>query len=82
MLWPQPNGQVEQINRVIKKAIQSAINEGRNWKRELDTFLISYRNTPHWTTGETPSFLLFSKFVRDKLPIVPGNVMVYNTMMQ
>ena len=29
-LWPQENGQVERINRVIKKAIQAAINEGRN----------------------------------------------------
>ena len=71
-LWPQANGQVERINRVIKKAIQAAINEGRNWKHELDTFLLSYRNTLHCTTGETPSFLLFSRTVRDKLPTVPG----------
>ena len=71
-LWLQANGQVERINRVIKKAIQAAINESRNWKHELDTFLLSYRNTPHCTTGETPSFLLFSMTVRDKLPTVPG----------
>ena len=43
-LWPQANGQVEQINRVIKKAIQSAVNEGRNWKHELDTFLLTLYN--------------------------------------
>ena len=71
-LWPQANEQVERINRVIKKAIQTAINEGRNWKHELDTFLLTYRNTLHCTTGETPSFLLFSRTVRDKLPTVPG----------
>ena len=71
-LWPQANGQVERINRVIKKAIQTAINEGRNWKHELDTFLLTYRNTLHCTTGETSSFLLFSRTVRDKLPTVPG----------
>ena len=71
-LWPQANEQVERINRVIKKAIQIAINEGRNWKHELDTFLLTYRNTLHCTTGETPSFLLFSRTVRDKLPTVPG----------
>ena len=73
-LWPQGNGRVERINRVIKKAIQSATNKGRNWKHELDTFPLSYRNTPHCTTGETPSFLLFSRAVRDKLPTVPGTV--------
>ena len=71
-LWSQANGQVERINRVIKKAIQAAINEGGNWKHELDRFLLSYRNTPHCTTGETSSFLLFSRTVRDKLPTVPG----------
>ena len=40
-LWLQANGQVERIKRVIKKAIQSAINEGRNWQHELGTFLLS-----------------------------------------
>ena len=73
-LWPKANGQIERINRVIKKAIQSAVNEGRNWKHEFDTFLLSYRNTPHCRTGETPSFLLFSRAVRDKLPTVSGTV--------
>ena len=71
-LWPQANEQVERINRVIKKAIQTAINEDRNWKHELNTFLLTYRNTLHCTTDETPSFLLFSRTVRDKLPTVPG----------
>ena len=33
---------------------------------------MSYRNTHHCTTGETPSFLPFSRTVRDKLPTVPG----------
>ena len=68
-LWPQANGQVERINRVVKEAVQAAINEGRNWQH---TFLLSYRNTPHCRAGETPPFLLFSRTVRDKLPTVPG----------
>ena len=33
---------------------------------------MSYRNTPHCTTGETPSLIIFSRTVRDKLPTVPG----------
>ena len=33
---------------------------------------MSHRNIPHCTTGEIPSFLLFSRTVRDKLPTVPG----------
>ena len=73
-LWSQANGQVERLKRVFKKAIQSAVNEGRNWKHELGTFLLSYRNTLDCTTGETPSLLLFSRVVRDKLPTVPSTV--------
>ena len=65
-LWPQANGKVERINRVIRKAIQSAVSEGCNWKHELDLFLLSYRNFPHCTTGETPSFLFFSRVDRDR----------------
>ena len=36
-------------------------------------FLLSYKNTPYCTTGETLSFYLFSRVVWDKLPTVPGN---------
>ena len=72
---PQVNGQVEQLNHPIKKAIQSAVSKGRNWKHDLDTFLLSYRNASHCTTGETPSFLLFSRVVRDKLSIVSYTMM-------
>ena len=41
LLWPQANEQVERLNQIIKKAIQSSVNEGRNWKHELDTLLLS-----------------------------------------
>ena len=72
-LWPQANEHVKGINGVITKAIQSVFKEGRNWKHELDMFLLSYKNTPYCTTGETLSFYLFSRVVWDKLPTVPGN---------
>ena len=37
-------------------------------------FLLSYRNTPHCTASETPTFLLFSRTIRDKLPTFPSTV--------
>ena len=46
LLWLEANRQVERINHVIKKSIQAAINKSRNGKHELDTLLLSYRNTP------------------------------------
>ena len=36
--------------------------------------MLSYRNTPPGKTGKTPSFLLFYRVVRDKLPAVPSPV--------
>uniref|UniRef100_A0A8W8P183 Uncharacterized protein n=1 Tax=Magallana gigas TaxID=29159 RepID=A0A8W8P183_MAGGI len=54
-LWLQANGEV------------IAHAEGRDWKAELDKFLVMYRNTPHTTTGVSPSQLLFGRKLR-KLP--------------
>ena len=58
-LWSLANGQVEPINRVFKKIMQSAGNDGRNWKHKLDIFLWRYRNPPHCTKGETPFSFCF-----------------------
>ena len=33
-LWPQANAPVERNNRVTQKAIQSAVNDKRNWKHK------------------------------------------------
>jgi transposase InsO family protein len=41
-LWPRANGEVERFNRVLKKAIQTAHSEGKDWKFELFTFLLAY----------------------------------------
>lgn len=67
-LWPQANGEVERQNRSILKRVRIAHAEGRDWKAELDKFLVMYRNTPHTTTGVSPSQLLFGHKLRTKLP--------------
>ena len=47
LYWPQANGEVERFNRTIGKLIQCAVSEGKNWRFELDKFLLQYRTTPH-----------------------------------
>ena len=66
--WPSANGEVERFNRVLKKAIQTAHTDGRDWKFELYSFLLAYRTTPHCTTGETPAKMLMNRNIRSKLP--------------
>ena len=67
-LWPQANGGVERMMRTLKKTIQTAHVENKNWKQELFSFLRNYRATPHSTTGISPAEALFNRKIRVKLP--------------
>ena len=67
-LWPQANGEIERQNRSILKRLRIAQAEGRNWRAEIDNFLMMYRSTPHSTTGVSPAELLFGRRIRTKLP--------------
>ena len=67
-LWPEANGEVERQNRSLLKAIRAAHAEGRNWRSELNKFLLAYRATPHSTTGVPPASSLFRRTIKTKLP--------------
>ena len=69
-LWPRANGEVERQNRTLMKAIRIAHAEGKNWRLELNKFLLAYRSTPHSTTSISPAELLFRRPLRTKLPQV------------
>ena len=50
------------------KRLRIAQAEGRNWRSEMDDFLMMCRSTPHSTTGVSPAELLFGRRIRTKLP--------------
>ena len=52
------------------KAVHAAHTEKKNWKKEIYSFLLNYRATPHTTTAFPPSELLFNRKIRTKLPPV------------
>ena len=57
---PECDGMVERFNRTLKTMLRKrAAQYGTQWDRHLSGALWAYRNTPHDTTGEKPSFLLF-----------------------
>ena len=54
---------VERFNRTVEKAIRTAHVEGKDWRKELDIFLLNYRATPHAITGTSPAKIMFGRDV-------------------
>ena len=72
--YPAANGEVENMNRTLKKAIQRAHIEGKDWKKEIEKFLLAYRSTPHSSTGIAPADLLLKHHIRTDIPqILPSS---------
>lgn len=62
---PQCDGAVEWFNRTLKTMLcKQAARYGNQWDTYLAGVLWAYRNTPHTSTGEKPSFLLFGMDLR------------------
>ena len=57
---PQCDGMVERLNRTLKAMLRKHVAKFHSqWDRFLPGVLWAYRNTPHESTKEKPSFLLF-----------------------
>jgi len=67
-LWPQANGEVERQNRSILKRLRISQSQNRNWRLDLDDYLIMYRSTPHSVTGMSPAEMLFGRKIRTCVP--------------
>ena len=60
VVHPQANGQVEAINRVLKKNLKTKLEKMKGaWVDELPNVLWAYRTTPRTTTGESPFSLAY-----------------------
>lgn len=74
---PQCDGMVERFNRTLKTILRKhAAKFGNQWDKYLSGVLWAYRNTPHESTGEKPSYLLFGMDCRAPteaalLPLTP-----------
>ena len=65
---PPANGMVERFNQELKHVLHTAYAEGKDPEEAVQEYVAAYRNTPHATTGEKPSKLLFNRDVSTKLP--------------
>ena len=73
LYYPQANGAVEHWNRVLKETLLTAEQERKPWKPFIQEFLLTYRATPHSTTGVSPHELMFNRKMRTKVNIGPAS---------
>ncbi|XP_062075042.1 uncharacterized protein LOC133779056 [Humulus lupulus] len=60
VVHPQVNGQVEAINKVLKRNLKTKLEKMKGaWVEELPNVLWAYRTTPCTTTGDTPFSLAY-----------------------
>ena len=66
--YPEGDGMVERFNCMLKTMLRKrATQNGVQWDNHLPTLWWAYWNTPHDSTGEKPSFLLFGWDCRSPL---------------
>ncbi len=64
---PRTNGLAERFVQSFKTAMKK---EGKPQGQQLQQFLLTYRTTPHRTTGETPAKLLMGRNLRTRLDLI------------
>nr|XP_055076377.1 uncharacterized protein K02A2.6-like [Misgurnus anguillicaudatus] len=66
---PSSNGQAERFVQTFKHALKASKGSAPIQQR-LDGFLLTYRNTPHATTKESPAMLFLNRKLRTRLDLL------------
>ena len=67
---PSSNGAVERLVRTFKQAMKASNHDQFSPQQRLENFLLSYRTTPHATTGESPCTLFLGRQLRTRLDLM------------
>jgi hypothetical protein len=71
---PATNGFAERSVQTFKQALRSMEESSKPIEEKLAKFLITYRNTPHSTTGESSAQLMLGRPIRTRLDLVKPNL--------
>ena len=72
---PASNGAAERLVQSFKRSLSAAAASTVSIRQRLAEFLLSYRTTPHATTGRTPFSLLMNRECRTRLSLLRPNIM-------
>ncbi|KAL5257887.1 hypothetical protein ACHWQZ_G012736 [Mnemiopsis leidyi] len=64
---PKSNGICERLVQSFKTALKKMSESCKDVSKNLYDFLLTYRNTPHSSTGQTPAVLAFNRTLRSAL---------------
>ena len=64
---PQNNGFAKNFVKSMCKLLHATTVEGKDRRKETNTFLLQYHSSPHYTTGKSPAELLFGRKFKTKL---------------
>jgi hypothetical protein len=67
---PASNGAAERSVQILKQALATSKDSGLTLQHRVANFLLVYRNTPHATTGRTPSELFLKCQPRIRLSLM------------
>ena len=72
---PASNGQVERVVQILKTVLHKHTLDkpGVSQSQRLQSFLLTYRTTPHATTGRTPAELFLKRQLRTRLTLLKPN---------
>lgn len=64
---PASNGAAENAVKICKRVIKKAVKQKVDIDTALNRFLLAYRNTEHYTTGDSPAKILIGRNLRMRL---------------
>ena len=67
---PSSNGLAERFVQTFKRAMKANEKDGRSPSHRLVEFLMTYRATPHATTGVAPTTLFLQRQIRTRLDLL------------
>ena len=71
---PASNGLAERFVQSLKQSLKATTNDDRSLIQRLSSFLLTYRTTPHATTGVPPCKLLVHRELRTRFNLLQPDV--------
>ena len=79
---PSSNGLAERFVQSLKLALKASLNSGMSLTQRLSNYLLTYRTTPHATTGVSPCSLFLHRHIRTRLDLLHPDAKAHVTRKQ